>query len=76
MCGLSAPIAEDILRLGLFDKIKNSKVLEHDLAHFRRAEDPVSPDHATVYTHDWLVNIIRSKIKTQELDVNAKSVMT
>ena len=73
--GLSTPIAEDILRLQLFDKIKNSQILAHDIAWFRRSEDPSSPDHATVYTHSWLKKIIHAKIKSQELDVNAASVL-
>ena len=76
MCGLSSPVAEDILRLQLFDKLKNSTILAHDLAWFRRAEAPANPEHLTVFTHDWLLNVIRSKIKSQELDLNARSVMT
>lgn len=46
--GLSTPIADDILRLQLYDKIKSYTLLQHDLAWFKRAEDPNDDNHHKV----------------------------
>ena len=73
--GLSEPIDEDILRLSLYMKLKDSTLLQHGLAWFKRAADPHDDNHQKVYTHDWLLREVRSKVKSAELEINATSVL-
>ena len=73
--GLSEPISENVLRLNLYEKIKNSTLLQHDLAWFKRAADPSDDNHQKVRTHDWLLKVIRGRIKAAELEINASSVL-
>ena len=73
--GLSKPIEEQILRLNLYTKLKNATLLQHDLAWFKRVADPHDDNHQKVYTHDWLLKVVRGKIKAIELEINATSVL-
>ena len=72
--GLAKPIDDDTLRLTLYDKIQSSQLLAHDLAHYKRAEDPYHPEHRTVYCHAFLLDCIRKKVKSMELDANAANI--
>ena len=73
--GLSGPIAETILRLQLYDKLKSSHLLQHVVAWFNRAADPFDPNHGTVYTHNWLLGVIRNRVKSMGLESNTESIL-